>query len=339
MARFDFSKDDMTGLCAPELRLFRSWTRASSSACRSRPVPELTDGDRPRALMLITQALLAGVTNGFVYALVGSALPTFQGQVTSSTPCRRTAVVGAATAVFAATMWGMPLWLAVMTGCSRGWRPPSSWNSAPSALFCTAGAGGILPPAHGRLGFTFSAGVLYTVRAGGASAAPAGDEVTRSSARSSGSMPLGDCHLARRFDPGVAAILPVTPIWALHDGRFHRSGWGVNDGIDVPRHADGHLRAGRPAGGASGPAGGSAHRRRLPDGAAPDPERLRGRHSRGLANPLGALVGGLVIGILEAMSIVFVSSGMKMRVALTQLIIIMIFVPDGILGRAGRKGG
>jgi branched-chain amino acid transport system permease protein len=30
---------------------------------------------------------------------------------------------------------------------------------------------------------------------------------------------------------------------------------------------------------------------------------------------------------------------MKDAVALTLLIVIMIFVPDGILGRAGRKGG
>jgi len=59
----------------------------------------------------------------------------------------------------------------------------------------------------------------------------------------------------------------------------------------------------------------------------------------GLTNPLGALVGGLLIGVLESYAIVFISSGLKDAIALSLLIVIMIFVPDGILGKSGRKGG
>jgi branched-chain amino acid transport system permease protein len=59
----------------------------------------------------------------------------------------------------------------------------------------------------------------------------------------------------------------------------------------------------------------------------------------GLTNPMGAIVGGLMLGLLESLAIVFIASAYKDVVALTVLIVIMILVPHGILGRAGRAGG
>ncbi len=59
----------------------------------------------------------------------------------------------------------------------------------------------------------------------------------------------------------------------------------------------------------------------------------------GLTNPMGAIVGGLMLGLLESLAIVFIASAYKDVVALSVLIIIMILVPHGILGRAGRAGG
>jgi branched-chain amino acid transport system permease protein len=58
-----------------------------------------------------------------------------------------------------------------------------------------------------------------------------------------------------------------------------------------------------------------------------------------LGNPFGAIVGGLALGIVEALAIVFVSSGYKDVIAMAFLILIMIAVPNGILGRKGRAGG
>ena len=59
----------------------------------------------------------------------------------------------------------------------------------------------------------------------------------------------------------------------------------------------------------------------------------------GLVNPFGALVGGVTLGLIESLAVVSVSSGYKDVIAMTLLIVIMIFMPDGILGRGSRKGG
>ncbi|MEO8007624.1 MAG: branched-chain amino acid ABC transporter permease [Betaproteobacteria bacterium] len=59
----------------------------------------------------------------------------------------------------------------------------------------------------------------------------------------------------------------------------------------------------------------------------------------GLVNPFGALVGGVTLGLIESLAVVSVSSGYKDVIAMTLLIVIMIFMPNGILGRGSRKGG
>ena len=59
----------------------------------------------------------------------------------------------------------------------------------------------------------------------------------------------------------------------------------------------------------------------------------------GLNNPFGAVVGGITLGLLEALAIVFVSSGYKDVIAMSILIVIMILLPNGMLGRRIRKGG
>jgi branched-chain amino acid transport system permease protein len=59
----------------------------------------------------------------------------------------------------------------------------------------------------------------------------------------------------------------------------------------------------------------------------------------GLTNPLGAAVGGVTLGLMESLATVAVSSSYKDVVAFSVLIAIMIFMPHGMLGRAGRRGG
>jgi branched-chain amino acid transport system permease protein len=51
------------------------------------------------------------------------------------------------------------------------------------------------------------------------------------------------------------------------------------------------------------------------------------------------VLGGLVIGISEALAVVGISSGYKDVVALVIMIVMMILRPNGLLGSAGRKGG
>ena len=59
----------------------------------------------------------------------------------------------------------------------------------------------------------------------------------------------------------------------------------------------------------------------------------------GLLNPFGAVVGGIVLGLVESLAVLAVSSGYKDVIAMAILIAIMIVLPNGILGRSGRQGG
>ena len=54
---------------------------------------------------------------------------------------------------------------------------------------------------------------------------------------------------------------------------------------------------------------------------------------------MGAIVGGIILGLFESMAIVFLSSAYKDIAALSTLLVIMMLFPYGMLGHAGRKGG
>lgn len=291
--------------------------------------------------MLITQALLAGVTNGFVYALVGLGIAViFKGSHVINAMQGELAVVGAATAVFAATMWGLPLWLAVITGVLTGMATAILVELGPiRALFARRAREESFLLLTVGLGFTFSAGVLYLFGREEHLLPPLGDEVyeifgaiIREHALWVIAISAGLILALRLFYRHTHLGLSMMAASIDPDGA---STTGIN--VRLMRTATfalGGLLAAL-AGLLAAPLIGVGYQM----GPLLTLKGFAAAILGGLANPLGALVGGLVIGILEAMSIVFVSSGMKDAVALTLLIVIMIFVPDGILGRAGRKGG
>ncbi len=57
----------------------------------------------------------------------------------------------------------------------------------------------------------------------------------------------------------------------------------------------------------------------------------------GLGNPIAAVVGGLALGLVESMSIAFISSTYKDVIALVLLLVVLFVRPEGILGRATRE--
>lgn len=59
----------------------------------------------------------------------------------------------------------------------------------------------------------------------------------------------------------------------------------------------------------------------------------------GLASPFGAVFGGVTLGLVESIAVVSISSGYKDVIAMVILIMIMILMPQGLLGRRGRQGG
>jgi branched-chain amino acid transport system permease protein len=57
----------------------------------------------------------------------------------------------------------------------------------------------------------------------------------------------------------------------------------------------------------------------------------------GLGNPVAAVVGGLVLGLLESMSVAFISSTYKDVIALAVLLLVLFVRPQGLLGRATKE--
>ncbi len=57
----------------------------------------------------------------------------------------------------------------------------------------------------------------------------------------------------------------------------------------------------------------------------------------GLGNPVAAVVGGLVLGVLESLSVAFVSSTYKDVISLVVLLAVLFLRPQGLLGRSGRE--
>ncbi|MFG1265909.1 MULTISPECIES: branched-chain amino acid ABC transporter permease [Xanthobacter] len=291
--------------------------------------------------MLFTQALLAGVTNGFVYALVGLGIAViFKGSHVINAMQGELAVVGAATAVFAADIWGLSLWLAVVAGALTGMAIAILVELGPiRALFARRAREESFLLLTVGLGFTFSAGVLYLFGREEHLLPPLGDEVYEVFGAIIREHALWVIAIS-------AALILALRLFYRHT-HLGLSMMAASIDPDGAATTGINVRAMRTAtfalGGLLAALAGLLIAPLIGVGYQMGPLlTLKGFAAAilgGLSNPLGALVGGLVIGILEAMSIVFVSSGMKDAVALTLLIVIMIFVPDGILGRAGRKGG
>lgn len=291
--------------------------------------------------MLFTQALLAGVTNGFVYALVGLGIAViFKGSHVINAMQGELAVVGAATAVFAAVVWGLPLWLAVAVGGLTGMAIGILVELGPiRALFARRAREESFLLLTVGLGFTFSAGVLYLFGREEHLLPPLGDDVYEVFGAIIREHALWVIAISAALILGLRLFYRHTHLGLSMMAASIDADGAATTGINV--------RAMRTAtfalGGLLAALAGLLVAPLIGVGYQMGPLlTLKGFAAAilgGLSNPLGALVGGLVIGILEAMSIVFVSSGLKDAVALTLLIVIMIFVPDGILGRAGRKGG
>lgn len=55
----------------------------------------------------------------------------------------------------------------------------------------------------------------------------------------------------------------------------------------------------------------------------------------GMGNPLGAIVGGLVVGLLEAFGAGYISSAYKDAIAFLVILLVLFVMPNGLFGRAG----
>jgi branched-chain amino acid transport system permease protein len=294
------------------------------------------------SLSLILQALQAGITNGFIYALVGMGIAViFRGSRVINVMHGEFSVVGAMTTVLLLTAAKYPYWLAIVAGVLTG-----------------PAIGAVIELTLVRLMIRQQATedqfVLLTIGLERAIAA----SVLFWIGRDGYLLPaFGGDHVFIVFDVVIrehslwliaVAILVVVALREF----FRRTTLGLaitaasidadgatTTGINVARMRTLTFVLGGLLGAIAGilitPLIAVDYTTGLPITLKGIAAAILG----GFTNPFGAVVGGLTLGVIESLVIVGVSSGYKDVLTFSILIAIMIFMPNGILGRGGRGGG
>lgn len=290
---------------------------------------------------LLLQAILAGVTSGFVYALIGVGIAViFRGSHIINAMQGEFSVVGALVTVFVLAKSGLPYWVGALLGVLAGAaigvvidilfvRPMKRRQaSEESFLLLTIG-----------LAFTLSAAALYF---GGR-----------------------DSHLLPAYSEGVVelagATIPKHALWLILIAVivvgslrvFYRKtllglsmaaasadpDGATTTGIDVNRARLYTFFLGGAVGAIAGVLVTPLIAMNYHMGIVYTLKGFAAAILGGIANPIGAVLGGLVIGLLESLAAVVFPSGYRDAVAMAFLILIMIVMPNGLIGRAGRAGG
>lgn len=291
---------------------------------------------------LVLQAALSGITNGFVYALIGMGMAViFKGSRIINAMQGEFAVVGALVTVFALQAAQLPYALAIVAGIAvgalSGWaidllfvRPMSRRGaSEESFLLLTIG-----------LAFALSASALYF---GG---------------RDSHLLPAfggeGVVELAGATMPNHAVWLVLVSMVVVMALRlfYTRTLLGLSmtaasldpdgattTGINVARMRQYTFLLGGGIGAVAGILVTPLIAMNYQMGIALTLKGFAAAILGGLSNPMGAVAGGLMLGLVESLAVVGFPSGYRDVVALSMLVVIMIVLPNGLLGRAGRKGG
>jgi branched-chain amino acid transport system permease protein len=291
---------------------------------------------------LIIQALLTGVTNGFVYGLMGIGLAViFKGARIVNGAQGEFAVVGGLFAVLALTRFGWPYPAAIVAGVIVGTasgvlidlafvRPMVRRNATEdSFLLLTIG-----------LAFALSAAALYF---GGR------DSHLLPSFGQDRIIDVGDATIREHalWLIGIASAVLLGLRWFYRRTLLGLSMTAASNDPEGAQLIGINVSATRgltfALGGALGALAGILVTPLISMsynmGIALTLKGFASAILGGLLNPLGALAGGLVLGLMESLSIVAFPSGYKDVVAMTLLVLIMILLPNGLLGRAQRKGG
>lgn len=291
---------------------------------------------------LLEQAVLSGITNGFVYALIGMGIAViFKGSRIINAMQGEFAVVGALVTVFAVQAARLPYPLAIAGGVAVGAlsgvlidvifvrRMTRRGASEESFLLLTIG-----------LSFTLAAGALYF---GGRDSHMlpgfGGNDVIEIL---QATLPV---HAAWLMLAAVAVVVALRLFYtrtllglAMSAAASDPDG-AVATGIDVGRMRLLTFVLGGGLGAVAGVLVTPLISMNYQMGIGLTLKGFAAAILGGLANPLGSLLGGLALGLLESLAVVAFPSGYRDVVALSLLVVIMILMPNGLLGRAGRSGG
>ncbi len=291
---------------------------------------------------LLFQSVLTGLTNGFVYGLIGLGLASiFRGTRIINAMQGDFALIGGMTAVLLLERLGWPMTLAyctsVLVGGIAGWlmevllvRPlRRRGGSEDSYLLLTLG-----------VAFAVSALVLYGIGRdshalpgiGGEGIVVIADAAIRTHAVWLIAISLAVMIALRVFFTKTALGLSMMAAAVDADGAS-------TTGINVPLMRTLTFVLGGLVGGLAGVLVGPLVTVFFNMGLLLTLKGFAAAILGGLANPMGAIVGGVTLGLLESIAIVTISSGYKDVIAMAILIIIMIVMPNGLLGRRLRKGG
>ncbi|CAJ92381.1 ABC-type transporter, permease component: HAAT family [Cupriavidus necator] len=291
---------------------------------------------------LVFQAILSGITNGFVYALIGVGMAIiFKGTRIVNAMQGEFAVIGALVAVFALKALGLPYALAIAGGIAAG----AVSGLAIDVLFVRpmlrrgAGEESFLLLTIG-LAFALSAAALYF---GGRDShllpALGGEGVVELFGATTPVHALALTGIAvllvgalRLFYTRTLAGLAMTAASLDPDGA-------TTTGINVRRMRTYTFLLGGGFGAIAGVLVTPLLSMNYQMGIGLTLKGFAAAILGGLGNPLGAVAGGLLLGLAESLAVVGFPSGYRDVIALSILIVIMILLPNGVLGRAGRKGG
>ena len=291
---------------------------------------------------LFLQSAFAGLTNGFVYALVGLGIAVvFRGTRIINAMQGEFALIGGVAAYLLLERFGSPLAVAavggVIAGGELGWltdlllvRPTRRrGGSEESFLLLTLG-----------IAFAISAGTLYLFGRDSRLLPGIGGE---------GSQIIFDAAIRTHALWLIAiATLVMVLLWLF----YHRTHIGLSMlaasideegaatiGIDVPRMRTLTFLLGGLVGGLAGVLVSPLITIQYEMGLLLTLKGFAAAILGGLTNPFGAVVGGVTLGLIESLAVVSVSSGYKDVIAMIILILIMIVLPNGMLGQRVRKGG
>ncbi len=293
-------------------------------------------------LALLIQAVATGLTNGIVYALIGLGIAViFRGSRTINVVQGDIVVVSALVAVAGLLWLSVPIWLACIGGVVAGILFGLAIEAVCIGPLIRRGAeeDGLLLVSIG-LAVTSSAAVLLVAGRGSYLLPAVGGNAV---------IELGGATIRVHALFIIVAGAVIACALALF---FRKTMFGLSmlaaamnaDGATVVGIDVGIMRRATFAlGGALGALAGLL--------VAPMTEvgfqmglslTLKGFAAAvlgGLANPFGAIVGGLVLAMIESFGVIFISSGYKNTIALSVLILVMMVMPNGLLGKALRSGG